>query len=180
MENKETYIAKNEIRVKKLLSEMYNNESNLLSKLEKEKEQLRELNHKIEQLEEDYQNQKSLRNDLTEKFNALKEQSVSSWEDFKSEYEMVLDLAEGDKNNFIQKAEAFINDLNVKIDELNEKVKDSAEATRKKSEQMRDELNERKEALQQRLAEAKEDTGEVWVEVKQWFIERAKNLRTLF
>jgi flagellar motility protein MotE (MotC chaperone) len=73
-----------------------------------------------------------------------------------------------------------MDDLNGRINELNEKLKDSAEATRKKSEQIIDELNERKEVLQKRLDEAKEDTGEVWLEVKQWFIERANSVRALF
>lgn len=180
MENKQTYIDQNEIKVTSLMSDMYDNESRLLSKLDKKKNHLREVQEEINELQEDYQNQKKLRTDLTEKFKALKEGDSSKWENFKSEYEMILDFAEGDKSRFIQKAEAFMDDLNGRINELNEKLKDSAETTRKKSEQIIDELNERKEVLQKRLDEAKEDTGEVWLEVKQWFIERANSVRALF
>jgi chromosome segregation ATPase len=177
MENKQAYIDKNEIKVTSLLSDMYDNESRLLSKLEKKKEHLKAIQDEISELTEDYQNQKNLRNDLTNKFKAIKEPSASNWEDFKSEYEMVLDFAEGDKSRFIQNAEAFMEELNGRINELNEKLKDSADATKKKSQQMLEELNDRKEALQKRLDEAKDDTGEVWMEVKQWFIERAKSLK---
>jgi chromosome segregation ATPase len=179
MENKQAYLDKNKIRVTSLLSEMYDNESRLLSKLEKKKEQLREVQEEIRELTEDYENQKNLRDDFTSKFNAIQEPSASNWEDFKSEYEMVLEFAEGDKGKFIQKAEAFIDELNGRISELNEKLKDSADATREKSQQMLDELKERREALQKRLDEATEDSGEVWMEVKQWFIERAKSIKSV-
>jgi DNA repair exonuclease SbcCD ATPase subunit len=180
MDNKQAYISKNEIKVASLLSDMYNNESRLLSKLEKKKAQLNMMQEEIDELNEDYQNQLKLRTDLDEKFKAIKEPNASDWESFKSEYEMVLDFAEGDKSRFIQKAEAFMEELNGKIKELNEQLKDSAESTRKKSQEMLDELNERKVALQKRLDTAKEDTGEIWLEVKQWFIERAKSIRASF
>jgi archaellum component FlaC len=178
MDNKQSYIAKNEIKVASLLSDMYNNESRLLSQLEKKKAQINLMQEEFDELNEDYKNQRKLRNDLDEKFKALKEPNASDWENFKSEYELVLDFAEGDKNKFIQKAEAFMEELNNKINDLNEKLKDSAEATKKKSQEMLDELNERKEELQNRLDAAKEDTGEIWMEVKQWFIERAKSIRS--
>jgi DNA repair exonuclease SbcCD ATPase subunit len=180
MDNKQAYIDKNEIKVASLLSDMYNNESHLLSKLEKKKAQLKMMQAEIDELNQDYQNQRKLRTDLDEKFKAIKEPKASEWESFKSEYEMVLDFAEGDKGKFIQKAEAFMEELNGKIKELNEQLKDSAEATRKKSQQMLDELHERKMALQKRLDMAKEDTGEIWIEVRQWFIERAKSIRSSF
>lgn len=180
MENKETYIIKNEIRVKNLLSEMYNSESSLLSKISKKKEQLDELNKEIEEMEEDYQNQNNLRLDLTNKFEELQKSRSSNWEDFKKEFELVLDFAEGDKNSFIQTSEAFINDLNDKIRDLEEKATESSADMKEKSQEMLDELNERKTALQKRLDEAKSDTGEVWIDIRQWFIERAKSVRSLF
>lgn len=180
MDNKQAYIAKNEIKVTSLLSDMYHNESHLLSKLERKKAQLNMMQKEIDELNADYKNQRKLRNDLDDKFRAIKEPNASDWESFKSEYEMVLDFAEGDKSKFIQKAEAFMAELNSKISELNEQLKDSAEATGKKSKQMLDELNARKAALQKRLDVAKEDTGEIWLEIKQWFIERAKSIRASF
>jgi chromosome segregation ATPase len=179
MENKQAYLDKNKIKVTSLLSEMYDNESRLLSKLEKKKNHLREIQEEIKELAEDYENQKNFRDDFTSKFKAIQEPSASNWEDFKSEYEMVLDFAEGDKGKFIQKAEAFMDELNGRISEMNEKMKDSADAAREKSQQMLDELKDRKESLQIRLDEAKEDTGEVWMEVKQWFIERAKSIKSI-
>lgn len=180
MDNKQAYIDKNEIKVTSLLSDMYDNESRLLSRLEKKKEHLREVQDEISELTKDYQNQSKLRNDLTNKFKAIKEPNASNWEDFKSEYEMVLDFAEGDKSKFINNAEAFMEELNDRIAELDEMLTGAADATREKSQQLLNELNERKEALQKRLDEAKEDTGEVWMEVRQWFIERAKSIRAIF
>jgi chromosome segregation ATPase len=180
MDNKQAYIDKNEIKVKSLLSDMYDNESRLLSKLEKKKEHLRELQDEISELTKDYQNQSKLRNDLTDKFKAIKEPNTSNWEDFKSEYEMVLDFAEGDKSKFIQNAEAFMEELNGRTNELSERLTDAADNTKEKSQQLLDELNVRKEALQKRLDEAKEDTGEIWMEVRQWFIERAISIKDIF
>lgn len=180
MKNKQDYVNQNEIKVKSLLSEMYNNESRLLTKIQNKKDQNKKIQAEIREMESDFNNQKKLRTDLTEKFNALKESGGSNWEDFREEYEMVLDFAEGDKNRFIQKAEEFIVELNDRIDALKDKLKDSTETTRKKSQQALDDLKERRTALQKRLEEAKEDTGELWMEVRQWFMERAKSVRSLF
>jgi len=180
MENKETYIVQNEIRVKNLLSDMYNSESSLLSSISRRKERLDELKKEIAEMENDYQRQNNLRLDLTSKFEELQKSKSSKWEDFKKEYEMVLDFAEGDKNSFVQRAEEFMEELNGKIQDLEEKVRESSADAKQKSKEVLDELNQRKEALQDRLDEAKSDTGEVWKDIKQWFIERAKSVRSLF
>lgn len=180
MKNKETYIAQNEIKVKNLLSDMYNRESSLLSKINKKKDRLDELQHEIDELEEDYRNQNDLRLDLTKKFEELKKSRSSKWEDFKKEYEMVLDFAEGDKNKFIQSAEKFMEDLSVKIQEIEKQARESSSDVKEQSKEMLDDLNQRNTDLQKRLDEAKSDTGEVWKDVRQWFIERAKSVRSVF
>lgn len=180
MENKESYIVQNEIKVKNLLSDMYHNESAILSRIHKKKDQMELLKTELEEMEKEYQNHKSLREELTAKFDDLQKSGSSSWEDFRKEYEMILNFAEGDKNSFIQTAESFIEELNDKIQELEKSVKESSSEIKDKSQEMLKELNERKKALQDRLEEAKEDTGELWKEVKQWFIERANSVRALF
>jgi len=180
MENKETYIEQNEIKVKNLLSEMYQNESGMLSRIHKKKDHLEVLNSEIEELENDYRNQKSLREELTAKFDTLQKTGSSTWENFRKEYEMILNFAEGDKNSFILTAEAFMEELNDRILELEKSVKESSSDIRKKSQEMLQELNERRNALQSRLEEAKEDTGELWREIKQWFMERANSVKALF
>ena len=180
MENKETYIARNEIKVKNLLSDMYDRESSLLSKISKKKDRFDELKKEIDELEEDYRNQNDLRLDLTKKFEELKKSGSSRWEDFKKEYEMVLDLAEGDKNKFIQSAETFMEDLGVKIREIEKQARESSSGVKEQSKEMLEELNQRKADLQKRLDEARSDTGEVWKDVRQWFIERAKSVRSVF
>ena len=180
MTTKQDYIAEHEIVVKNLLSEMYDNESNLLSKIRDKKDKQEAIKTEIKTLQKDYKNQKNLREDLTAKFDDLQQSKSSNWEKFKAEYEMVLDLAEGDKFRFIEKAEDFIEELNARINELEEKVKSSTDKTKKKSQEMLDDLNERRADLQERLNEAKEDSGEVWKEVKHWFMERSKDVRSLF
>ncbi len=180
MNKRETYITNNEIRVKNLLSEMFNSESGLLTKISKKKEQLEKLKQEIATLEEDYKNQNMLRNDLTRKFEALQKSETSNWEEFKTEYEMVLDFAEGDRFSFLETANRFMEELNKKIEELEENVKRSSSDAKDKSREMLEDLNERKQALQQKLDEVGADTGEVWKEVRQWFIERAKSVKALF
>lgn len=180
MENKETYIARNEIKVKNLLSDMYDRESSLLSKISKKKDRFDELKKEIDELEKDYRNQNDLRLDLTSKFEELKKKGSSKWEDFKKEYEMALDFAEGDKNKFIQRAEAFMEDLGVRIQEIEKQARESSSDMKEQSKEMLDELNKRKTDLQTRLDEAKSDTGEVWKDVRQWFIERARSVRSVF
>ena len=180
MVKRNTYLTHNEIKVKNLLSEMYNNESNLLAKINKKKEHIQKLRDELSTLEEDYKNQNKLRNDLTQKFEALQESDSSNWDEFKAEYEMILDFAEGDKYSFLEKAEMFMAELNKKIEELEERVKESSSSVKKKTQEMLDELNERKQVLQEKLDDVKADTGEVWKEVRQWFIERANDVKALF
>lgn len=180
MENKETYIVKNEIRIKDLLSDMYKSESDLLEKIRKKKEHLVKLQSEVRDMEEDYRNQKNLRIELNEKFDELQHSDESKWEDFRKEYEMILDFAEGDKHSFIKTAEGFLEGLNEKISDLEETMKESSAQARKKSQEVLDELNDRKEALTMRLDDARSDTGELWVEVRQWFIERVNSIRALF
>lgn len=180
MQNKKNYINQNEIKVKSLLADMYDNESNLLSKIEKQKKQAEKVKAEIKELEKDYENQKKLRIDLDDKFKTLKESKSSNWEEFKSEYELVLDFAEGDKFSFITKAEAFLNELNEGMDKLEKKIEQSKETTKKKSEDILKEMKERKQVLQKRLDEAREDSGELWKEVKQWYIEKAAGIKSMF
>ena len=180
MENKETYMVQNEIKVKNLLSDMYHNESSVLSRIRKKKEQLEHMKSDLEEAQKDYENQKKLRIELTSKFNDLQKTGSSAWEDFRKEYEMILNFAEGDKTSFIKTAESFIEELNDKILELEKSAKDKSSELKEKSRDILNELKERKSALQSRLEEAKEDSGEVWIEVKQWFIERANSIRALF
>lgn len=73
--------------------------------------------------------------------------------------------------SFIETAESFLEELNSKIHELEEGLKKSSDEVKKKSKEILDELNERKEIFQSRLDEVKADTGELWMEVLQWFIE---------
>jgi len=180
MENKQTYIAQNEIKVKNLLAEMYNNESSLLSKISKKKEHLNSLRQEIREMEKDYENQNKLRSELTEKFDHLQDSKSSDWDKFKREYELVLDFAEGDKFSFIETAESFMEELNEKIVDLEEKAKKSSADAKKKSQQMLDDLKERRSDLQKRLEEVKADSGELWMEFRQWFIERANSVRAMF
>jgi chromosome segregation ATPase len=180
MENKQTYILENEIKVKNLLADMYNSESSLLTKISKKKDHLSSLKKEIREMEKDYENQNNLRNELTHKFEELQSSKASDWDKFRKEYELVLDFAEGDKFSFIESAESFMEELNEKINALEEKIKKSSEDVKKKSQQILDELHERRNDLEQRLNEVKEDSGELWMEFRQWFIERANHIRGLF
>lgn len=180
MESKKSYIIENEIKVKNLLAEMYNSESALLSKISKKQDQVNSLKKEIREMEKDYKNQNNLRLELTGKFEDLQKSKSSNWEGFRKEYEMVLEFAEGDKFSFIETAESFMADLNSKISELEEGLKKSSAEAKKKTSEMLDDLNERKDALQNRLEDVKADSGELWMEVRQWFIERANSIRSMF
>ena len=180
MENKQTYMVQNEIKVKNLLADMYNNESSLLNKISKKKDHLNSLKKEIRDMEKDYENQNKLRNELTEKFEDLQESKSSDWDKFRREYELVLDFAEGDKFSFIETAESFMDELNERISAMEEKVRKSSADAKKKSQEVLDDLKERRTDLQQRLEEVKADSGELWMEFRQWFIERANSVRAMF
>lgn len=178
--DKKKYIEQSEIKVNNILSDMFDNESNLLIKISKLKDQIADYKKDMKQLEKEHKNQRQLRTDLTEKFRELKNYKSAKWEDFKAEYEMVLDLAEGEKESFIRKAESFLEQLSKRIDDVEERMKDSSEAARIKSQKLLSDLNERKGDLQKKLEDVVADSGEMWKEFRQSFIEKAKSLRSLF
>lgn len=180
MKNKDSYITQNEIKVSNLLSDMFDNETNLLKKIKKKKDKIKKLRSELKELEKDYKGQKTMRVDLTKKFEDLKKSTSAKWEDFKSEYELILNLAEGDKTKFVEKADDFMEDLNKRIKELEGAVKKSSDKSRQKSQELLEELLGRKDVLQKKLDSVREETGEIWKEIKQSFIAGAKSIKSLF
>ncbi|MFO7615410.1 MAG: hypothetical protein R6W71_12310 [Bacteroidales bacterium] len=177
MESKEKYVVENEVRVKNLLSDMYDSESSLLSKINKMKDKVEGLKSDIKNLEKDYESQKKLRKDLTTRFDDLKRSKASDWEEFKKEYELALGFAEGDKYAFMQKAEAFISELGKRINVLEKKMEKSSKQAREKTQKTVDELKEKQKDMQKKLKEARESTGDMWKDARQWFIEKANSLK---
>lgn len=173
METKKRYINENEIKVKNLLSDIYENESRLLKHIHKKKDQLAEL-------ENEYKHQKKIRNDLMDKFDKLKDSGSSDWEDNKAEFEMTLSYAEGDKDSFVQLAESILNDINEKISEGEEKMKEAADKSQEKLSDLIEDLKTRKNELQEKLNEVREDSGEKWKDIKHWFFEKSKTAKEYF
>lgn len=180
MNNKTDYLKENEIKLKTLLSDMYTNESEMLARIHRKKEKLDELKAELSELEKEYKEQNDLREDLTKKFEELQNSKSADWEKFKSEFEMALNLAEGDKSSFVKKAEEFLDDLSDKVLEMEKKVQKSSAKTKGKYQKMLDELKGRREDLQKSLDEAKADSGEAWKDIKHWFNEKSKSIRSMF
>ena len=174
METKEKYLEQAEIKVKNLLSDLYESESDTLKETGKIRDRL---NQKISDLKEHYSDITKQRTDLQEKFNQLKKADDTHWEKAKEEFEVTLNYVEGNKDNFIQKAEALISELGNQIQEIEEKAVSAASDVKDVLGQKVNDLKDFKGDLQEKLDKIKNDSGDKWKEIKHWFIEKSKSVK---
>jgi len=167
MEIKDKYLEKTEIKVKNLLSELYEYES----EVQKEKMKIKEkLSYTIEVLEKEYKQLTQKRKELQEKFEKLK--AVGD-----NEFEVLLNYIEGDKESFIDKAESLINELGDKIQELEDNAVDTAVDVKIDLAKKTNELKNTKKELQEKLEIIKSDTDDRWRDIKHWFIDKSKSVK---
>jgi len=174
MKTKEKYLEQTEIKVKNLLSEMYESESEIQKETMKTKEKL---NHKISDLESDYINLSKKRKELQDKFENLKTVGEVQWEHAKDDFDLLLKYVEGDKESFIDKAETVINELGDKIQEIEDKAVHSASDIKDELTQKVNELKISKQELQNKIDTIKSDTSDRWRDIKHWFIEKTKSVK---
>lgn len=174
MKAKEKYLEKTEIKVKNLLSELYESESEIQKEMMKTKEKL---NLKINDLEKEYSEITKKRQELQEKFEQLKSVGDVEWENARKDFDLLLKYVEGNKETFIQKAEIIIKELGDKIQEIEDKTADVASDTKNDLTKKANELNISKQDLQEKIDSIKSDTSDQWREIKHWFIEKTKAVK---
>lgn len=171
--NKLRYLEESEIKVKNLLSDIYESESNVL----KESKTIRYKSiSKIENLDREYNALINKHKELEEKFDKLRKADDSKWEKAKSEFELAIRFVEGDKESFINKAEKKVRNLSARISELESRMADTTEDIRDNLQQRLDDLEINREEIQNRIDEIKKDSGEKWREIKLWFLAKTRNL----
>lgn len=180
MNDKKNYIKENEIKVKTLMSGMYNSESALLSRIKKKRDKRDEINQEIRMLEKEYKTRKKLRESLTDRFEELKKSTADEWESLKQEYELILDAAEGDKSDFVRNAESIIASLESEISNLEDRIKKSSKSASEKTRETLDEMKLNREEMQKRLNEAKESAGDLWKEASLWFSDKTERISKYF
>jgi DNA repair exonuclease SbcCD ATPase subunit len=174
MNTKEKYLELTEIKVKNLLSELYESESEIQKEKMKTKEKL---THKITVLENEYSDLTKKRKELQDKFEQLKSLGDAQWERAKGDFDLLLKYVEGDKETFIDKAEIVIRELGDKIQEIEDKTVDTAADVKDELTQKIKELQVTKKELQEKIDTIKNDTGDRWRDIKHWFIEKTKSVK---
>ena len=169
MKTKEKYLEQTEIKVKNLLSELYESESETQKEILKTRDKL---DQKITELEAQYEESNKKRKELDEEFKKLKDVETRQWENAQKDFDLLLKFVEGDKETFIEKAESVINELGSKINELEDKAVDAASEVKDNLSEKTNDLKIAKEELQQKIDSVKSDSGEKWREIKHWFIEK--------
>jgi hypothetical protein len=109
MKKRNRCLTENEIKVKNLLADIYDYESKIFLDIHRTQTQLN-------QLKEAASHHKKIRRKLIDSFNALQEAESNLWDSKKSEVEMALTNAEGDKEIFIESAESYTKIINEKIE----------------------------------------------------------------
>lgn len=171
--NKLRYLEESEIKVKNLLSDIYESESNVL--IESKNIRNKSINRK-ENLDREYNTLINKQKELEEKFDKLRKADDSKWEKAKTEFELAMQFVEGDKESFINKAEKKVRNLSARISELESRMADTTEDIRDNLQQRLDDLEINREEIQNRIDEIKKDSGEKWREIKLWFLAKTRNL----
>ena len=174
METKEKYLEQAEIKVKNVLSDLYEAESDTLKEIGKTKEKL---DHKLTELKSHYSEVIKQRELLQDKYMHMKEAKDKQWDKSREEFELILEYIEGDKGSFIQKAENVIAELGVKIMEIEKKASDAASETKATLTKKIDELKSTKADLQEKIDKIKTDSSDKWKEAKHWFFEKSRIVR---
>lgn len=171
--NKLRYLEESEIKVKNLLSDIYESESNVL--IESKNIRNKSINRK-ENLDREYNTLINKQKELEEKFDKLRKADDSKWEKAKTEFELAMQFVEGDKESFINKAEKKVRNLSARISELESRIADTTEDIRNSLQQRMDDLEISREEIQNRIDEIKKDSSEKWREIKLWFLAKASSL----
>lgn len=173
--SKMRYLEESEIKVKNLLSDIYESESKVL----KESKTIRNQSlNRIENLDHEYNALINKQKELEEKLDKLRiaEADDSMWEKAKSEFELAIRFVEGDKESFINKAEYKVRNLRVSISELESRITYSAEDIKESLQQRMNDLEKSREEIQNRIDEIKKDHGEKWREIKHWFLAKTRSI----
>jgi peptidoglycan hydrolase CwlO-like protein len=173
--DKMRYIEKNEIRVKNLLSDIYQSESNVLRE---SKNVQQNTNSRINGLDREYNALINKQKELEEKFDKLQKAGAddSKWEKAKTEFELAIRFVEGDKESFLLKAERSIQRLSARISELESRI---GKTSKEISENLKNRANDLKSSrteIQNRIDEIKNDSGVKWKEIKLWFLTTTSKL----
>ena len=174
MELKEKYLEQTDIKVKNLLSELYESESKTQKEIFEIKKKLRK---KINELENKHQKISMKRENLIDEYNELKYATGVEWESEKHKFNELLNTIEGDKDTFIVKAESVVNDLAENIRKIEEKGSLVGEDMKDELMKKAGELNEFKQELQNKIEEIKNDSSDRWRDIKHWFIEKSNKVK---
>lgn len=174
MKTKEKYLEQTEIKVKNLLSELYESESETQKEIMKTKEKL---NHKITELESEYNELSRNRKELQDKFEQLKSVGDIQWESARKTFDLLIKYMEGDRETFIKKAEIIIEELGHKIHEIENKTVGAASDVKDELTKKANDLKISRKDLQEKINSIKNDSDDRWREVKYWFIEKSKSVK---
>ncbi len=172
--NKMQYLEESKIKVKNLLSDIYESESDVL----KETKSVRDKSIKrLENLDHEYNTLINKHKELEEKYNRLRNADDSKWEKAKSEFELAIRFVEGDKESFIQKAENTIRGLSARISEIEPRIDNARGKFREKLEQSMEDLEYSRNEIQNRIDEIRKSSGDNWRDIKYWFLEKTRDMK---
>ncbi len=176
MNDKKKYLEQSEIKVKSLIADLYIKESETKKEMLKVRDKLTQ---KIDDLELHYNNAAENRKLLKSKYELLQQANERQWETAKTEFELLLDEIEGDREGFIKKAESIINEIGNKIKDAERKTVVASSEVRADLGDRVNELKKTRAGLQEKLEELKSDTSDKWFKVRNWFIEKTENIKDI-
>ena len=158
-----------EIKMKNVLSDIYESEAAAMDELERRKNKHQK---RVDALQEELDQLKESRELLEKKYNSFKKASEKDLIKAREEIEMALIDIQGSKETFIRTAEKKIEWINDQIDDLEKSMKDAGKDASKELEKSIDNFKEKRDELQDQVEKARQDATESWLEMKKIFAEK--------
>ena len=101
----------------------------------------------------------------------------SQWEKEQEKFELTLKYIEGDRENFLVKAEEAIANIGNRINQLEKEAMNAADDVKDEMAARMDDLVSFKKELEQRMEDVKNNTTDAWNNAKNWLIEKSKSIK---
>jgi len=170
-EERKSYEQRAEVIAKKLLSKIYALESKALEA----KMDALQNRDKLEKQVEDLVRQ---RKELEQKYYDLVHASDSQWRNVSEDFEALINQINTDRQQFYDKAQGWLNDMNVKIADLEEKARHSSHEIRDGIQEQLKGLREQRERLQKNLVDMQQESGERWKSFRDGLDEGLHSMKT--
>lgn len=174
MNKKEKYLQEIEIKVKNILSDLFQSESIKLKEINRLKNKL---GKKISLLENEVSELRQTRQSIEKRYDTLKEAGDVQFASAKNELENLLNYIDNDKETFIKQAEEVMQELQRYIHGFEIETANMVEEAEDEFGETVERLKGIRKEIEEKVENVKKDSSEKWKDIKAWFDGKRKSVR---